>query len=116
MGSNRIEGERMRMRITIGESDTYQEKPLHEALVDFFRGEEMLGVTVLRGIGGYGSSSRDLTGNILAESKDTPVVIEVVEYPERIERILQKLDKYMSGGVGPLQLVRLVGESFNPPG
>ncbi len=108
MGSNRIEGERMRMRITIGESDTFQDKPLHEALVDFLRGEEMLGVTVLRGIGGYGSSSRGLTGNIRAQFQDTPIVIEVVEYPERIERILPRLDKYMSGGVVTLEKIRAV--------
>jgi uncharacterized protein len=108
----RFEGERTLMRIHIGESDRWERKPLYEAIVELFRHEGFSGVTVLRGVGGYGSNSRGRglyhTTNILRLSQDLPIVIEVVEYSERIEKILPKLDEMVGGGLITLEKVRVI--------
>src|ERR1700686_4143455 len=77
MEHERFEGERTLMRIHIGESDRWQGSPLHEALIRLFRHEGLSGVTVLRGVGGYGSASRYHTDKVLRLSQDLPVVLEV---------------------------------------
>ncbi len=74
-------------------SDHWHGKPLYQAIVEMLRTEKFSGVTVLRGVGGYGSSSIYHTDKILRLSQDLPIVIEVVEYSERIEQILPRLDE-----------------------
>ena len=108
MEHQRFEGERTLMRIHIGESDRWEGKPLYEALVELFRREGFSGTTVLRGVGGYGSASRYHTEKILRLSQDLPIVIEVVEYPEQIEKILPKLDGMIGGGLITLEKVRVI--------
>lgn len=104
----RFEGERTLMRIHIGESDRWHGKPLYQAIVELCHRESFSGVTVLRGVGGYGSSSRYHTDKILRLSQDLPVVIEVVEYAERIERLLPELDQMVDGGLITLEKVRVI--------
>lgn len=108
MEHQRFEGERTLMRIHIGESDKWEGKPLYQALVELFRREHFSGATVLRGVGGYGSSSRYHTDKILRLSQDLPIVIEVIEYSERIERILPTLDSMVGGGLITLEKVRVI--------
>lgn len=112
MEHQRFEGERTLMRIHFGESDKWDGKPLYRALVDLFRREGFYGVTVLRGVGGYGSSSLGQspyhTTSILRLSEDLPIVVEVVEYSERIEKILPKLDEMLGGGLITLEKVRVI--------
>ncbi|HWP84157.1 MAG TPA: DUF190 domain-containing protein, partial [Terriglobia bacterium] len=73
-----------------------------------FRREGFSGVTILRGVAGYGSSSRVHTDKILRLSQDLPVVVEVVEYSERIEQILPRLDAMIGGGLITLEKVRVI--------
>jgi PII-like signaling protein len=108
MEHQRFEGERTLMRIHIGESDKWEGKSLHQAILELFRREGFSGVTVLRGVGGYGSTSRYHTDKILRLSQDLPIIIEVVEYPERIEAMLPKLDKMVGGGLITLENVRVI--------
>ena len=108
MEHQRFEGERTLMRIHIGESDRWEHRPLHEAIVELFHREGFSGVTVLRGVAGYGSASRLHTDKILRLSQDLPMVIEVVEYTERIEKILPKLDDMVGGGLITLEKVRVI--------
>jgi PII-like signaling protein len=112
MEHERFEGERTLMRIHFGESDKWEGKPLYRALVDLFRREGFYGVTVLRGVGGYGSSSLGQhpyhTTAILRLSQDLPIVVEVVEYSDKIEKILPALDKMVAGGMITLEKVRVI--------
>jgi PII-like signaling protein len=104
----RFEGERTLMRIHIGESDRWHGKPLYEAIVGLLRAEKFSGATVLRGVGGYGSSSVYHTDKILRLSQDLPVVIEVIESSERIEAILPRLDDMIGGGLVTFEKVRVI--------
>jgi PII-like signaling protein len=108
MEHQRFEGERTLMRIHIGESDHWEGKPLYQAIVEMFRREKFSGVTVLRGVGGFGSASIYHTDKIFRLSQDLPIVIEVVEYSERIEQILPRLDEMVGGGLITLEKVRVI--------
>src|SRR5258707_15674222 len=108
MPHEKFEGERTLMRIHIGESDKWHGTPLHEAIVMMLRTENFLGATVLRGVGGFGSSSVYHTDKILRLSQDLPIVVEVVESNERIEKILPQLDEMVEGGLITLEKVRVI--------
>lgn len=108
MTHQRFEGERTLMRVHIGESDKWHGKLLYQEIVNLLRQEKFSGVTVLRGVGGYGSASIYHTDKILRLSQDLPIVIEVVEYTERIENILPRLDEMIDGGLITLEKVRVI--------
>ena len=108
MTHEKFTGERTLMRIHIGESDKWRGKPLHAAIVELLRKERFSGATVLRGVGGFGSSSVYHTDKILRLSQDLPMVVEVVEANERIEEILPRLDEMVEGGLITLEKVRVI--------
>jgi hypothetical protein len=108
MEHERFEGDRVLMRIHIGESDKHEGKPLYQALLELFRRQGFYGVTVLRGVGGFGASARYHTEKILRLSQDLPIVLEVVEYEERIRAILPKLDDMIGGGLITLEKVHVI--------
>jgi uncharacterized protein len=108
MPHEKFEGERTLMRIHIGESDKWHGKPLHDAIVELLRKEGFSGATVLRGVAGYGGSSVYHTDKILRLSQDLPIIVEVVEYAERIEKILPRLDEMVEGGLITLEKVRVI--------
>ena len=108
MPHEKFEGERTLMRIHIGESDKWHGKPLHEAIVRMLREEKFSGVTVLRGVAGYGGSSVYHTDKLLRLSQDLPVILEIVESTERIEQILPRLDAMVEGGLITLEKVRVI--------
>ena len=108
MTHQKFEGERTLMRIHIGESDKWHGKPTYEAIVQLLRKEGFSGVTVLRGVAGYGGSSVYHTDKILRLSQDLPIILEVVEFSERIEQILPRLDEMVDGGLITLEKVRVI--------
>ena len=108
MSHEKFEGERTLMRIHIGESDKWHGKPLYEAVVEMLRKEKFSGVTVLRGVAGYGGSSVYHTDKILRLSQDLPIILEIVETTERIEQILPRLDAMVEGGLITLEKVRVI--------
>jgi uncharacterized protein len=108
MTHEKFEGERTLMRIHIGESDKWHGKPLYEALVEMLRKENFSGVTVLRGVAGYGGSSVYHTDKLLRLSQDLPIILEIVETTERIEQVLPRLDAMVEGGLITLEKVRVI--------
>jgi len=104
----KIEGEGKLLRLFIGESDTWHGKPLYHAIVERVRSEGMAGATVIRGIEGFGADSHLHTSRILRLSEDLPVVIEIVDTAERIDRIVPILDDMVSEGMLTLERVQIV--------
>ena len=100
------------LRIFIGEADRYQGKPLYQAIVETARQQGMAGATVLRGIMGFGAHSRMHTAKILRLSEDLPVVVEIVDKPERIAELLPKLDEMIEEGLVTLERVRVVAYRY----
>ncbi|HVS84506.1 MAG TPA: DUF190 domain-containing protein [Gaiellaceae bacterium] len=104
----KIEGEGKLLRLFIGESDTWHGKPLYQAIVERVREEGLAGATVIRGIEGFGADSHLHTSRILRLSEDLPVVIEIVDTPERIDQIVPVLDEMVSEGMLTLERVQIV--------
>src|SRR6266699_2424842 len=102
--THRFKGERTLMRIFIGESDKYHGKPLLEK----FREKGLAGATVIRGVAGFGASSVVHTAKVLRLSLDLPLIIEVVETEEAIQRILPDLDDMIGGGLITLERAQVI--------
>lgn len=96
------------LRIFIGESDKIQGKPLYEVIVKRARERGMAGATVLRGIEGFGAHSRMHTAKILRLSEDLPIVVEIVDTPEKIAEFLPELDSMIKEGLVTLEKVRVI--------
>ena len=103
-----FKGERTLMRIFIGESDKYHGKPLYEALLERFRAKGLAGATVLRGVAGFGASSKVHTDKILRLSLDLPLIIEIVETEAAIQSILPDLDEMIGGGLITLERAQVI--------
>ena len=96
------------LRIFIGENDRYKGKPLYEVIVLEARRRGMAGATVLRGIMGFGADSRMHTAKILRISEDLPIVVEIVDKPERIAEFLPELDQMIQEGLITLERAKVI--------
>jgi hypothetical protein len=104
----KMEGEGKLLRIFIGESDTWHGRPLYEAIVEHVRREGVAGATVLRGIEGFGAHSRLHTTRILRLSEDLPVVVEIVDTIENVDRLLPVLDEMVGEGLVTTERVNVI--------
>jgi PII-like signaling protein len=105
----KLEGEGRRVRVYIGESDTWHGRPLYEAIVLRAREDGLAGATVVRGLEGFGASSRVHTTRLLELSSDLPIVIEVIDEAAKIEPFLAVLDEMVTEGLitsEPVHVVR----------
>ena len=89
----RLQGPARLLRIFVDEKDHWDGKPLFEALVESLRAHDMAGVTVHRGIAGYGP--RALAG----QSTGLPVMLTVVESADKIRAYLPLLDTMLQAGL-----------------
>jgi hypothetical protein len=83
--------------------------------VEILRREGLAGATVLRGIEGFGKSSRLHTSHILRLSEDLPIVIECVDTADRIEAILPVLDEMIGDGLVTIERVEVRVYRANKP-
>jgi hypothetical protein len=104
----KLEGDRRLARIYLGESDRQSGMPLYEAIVQRARERGLAGATVLRGIEGFGASSRIHRASILRLSEDLPIVVELVDERDKIERFLAELEPWIGGGMVTLEKVEVV--------
>ena len=91
------------LRIFIGESDKYEGKPLYEWLVIKAKERGVAGATVLRGLMGFGANSRIHTSKILRLSLDLPIVVEIVDTPEKIKEFISCIESVVKEGLVTLE-------------
>jgi len=101
-------GERILMRIHIGERDKYHGKPLYQEIVELLRRKQYAGATVVRAIMGFGASSRIHTDRFVELSLDLPIIVECVETEEKIDAILPELDQMIGGGLITLERAKVI--------
>ncbi|HET6496198.1 MAG TPA: DUF190 domain-containing protein [Thermoleophilia bacterium] len=101
------------LRIFIGAEHKYHRKPLYEAIVLAAREHHLAGATVLSGSLGYGANSRIHTSKILRVSEDLPVVVEIVDTPEKIAAFLPIVDAMMEKGLVTLAPVKVMAYRHN---
>ena len=102
------ESEALLLRIFIGEEDEYDGKKLYQYIIEMLKKEGIAGATVLRGIAGFGKTSHIHTTSILRLSTDLPIVIEVTDKKENIEKIKPKLDKVIKEGLITEERVKII--------
>jgi PII-like signaling protein len=108
----KIEGPAVRLTIFIGEDDAWHHKPLYHEIVHRAHNAGLAGASVLRGIEGYGASSRVHTTRLLSLSQDLPVAIVIVDQEDRIRAFLPELDGLVTEGlviIDPVEVIRYVG-------
>ena len=91
------------IRIFIGESDRWEGRPLYEAIVVAARRNGLAGATVVKGFMGYGAHSRIHTAKLLELSQDLPIVVEIVDAPEKIEAFMPELERMVGDGLITLE-------------
>lgn len=94
-----IVGPAKRLRIYIGESDRWHGQALYTAIVQEARKAGLAGASVLRGLEGFGASSRIHTARILRLSEDLPIVVELVDNADRLDGFIPKLLEMVAGGL-----------------
>ena len=104
------------LRIFLGESDRDGHRPAWQAIIELARRDGLAGATVLRGVAGFGRSSRIHTASVLRLSEDLPIVVEIVDTAERIDAFLPRLEPLVRGGLITLERAEvLVYRSAEPP-
>lgn len=111
----KIEGKARVMRIYIGESDRWQEKPLYEALVQAMRANDIAGVTVYRGVQGYGAHRRAHRENPLHLSRDASIMLSAIDTEAKLNAFMPVVDRMMDEGLVVLSDVDIVKYSWRTP-
>lgn len=96
------------MRIYIGENDKWRGKPLHKALIESMRANDIAGVTVYQGILGYGANRRIHKDSALHLSHDRPVMLSVVDTEEKLRAYFPILDGMVQQGLVVLSDVDII--------
>ena len=87
------------LRIFIGESDKFERRPLYEWLTRKARSDGLAGATVIRGLMGYGANSRIHGSTILRLSLDQPIIVEIIDRPEKVEAFLSTIGEAVKEGL-----------------
>ncbi|OLD29038.1 MAG: hypothetical protein AUJ04_00100 [Acidobacteria bacterium 13_1_40CM_3_55_6] len=95
------------LRIFIGESDRHNGKLLYEWIVIKAREEGLAGATVMRGMMGFGAHSRMHTFKIERLSQDLPIIIEIVDTREKLEKFLSLIDNEIEEGMATLEKAQI---------
>ena len=96
------------LRIFIGEQDKWQGQPLYEAIVHLAKKDGLAGATALKGFLGFGAKSRMHTTKLLRLSEDLPIIIEMVDSEEKINKFLPLLDPMVKEGLITLEKVNVI--------
>jgi PII-like signaling protein len=99
--------EALLLRVFVGESDRWAGKPIHLALIEKARQAGLAGATVVRGVEGYGAHSVIHTTRLLEMSSDLPIIVEIVDTPEKVE------EEIVTEGLATVERVRVI---FYRPG
>ena len=95
----KLEGSAVRLTIFIGEADQWHHRPLSTEIVHRAHEAGLAGATVLRGIEGFGRSSRVHTERLISLSSDLPIVVVIVDVAERVDAFVSQLDELITEGM-----------------
>ena len=108
----KMQGKARMMRIYIGESDRWQDKPLHEALVQAMRANDIAGVTVYRGIQGYGTHRRFHKDKALHLSHDASIMLSAIDTEAKLNAFMPVVDRMVEEGLVVLSDVDIIKYSW----
>jgi len=115
MEHDRVESTAKMLRIYIGQDDQWEGKPLYEAIVMKLQQMDVAGVTVYKGIMGYGAQQRMHKSGFLGLSHDLPIMLTVVDKEDKVRAILPVLDEMVSEGMLVLSDVEVIKYAHTHP-
>jgi PII-like signaling protein len=108
----KLHGPALRLTVFVGEDDQWHHRPLYHEIVRRAHDAGLAGASVLRGIEGYGASSRIHTTRLLSLSEDLPIAVVIVDTEPQIRAFLPQLDELVTEGlviIDPVEVIRYVG-------
>ena len=111
----KIKAHAKRLRIYIGEADSWEGKSLYKALVLKAKELDLAGATVFQGCMGYGANSRIHTASLIDLSADLPIMIEIIDSAEYIEKFLPYLDKMVKERMVTVDDIQVIKYGKKPP-
>ena len=108
----KIEGKAQMMRIYLSEEDRWQDKPLYKALVEAMRANDIAGVTVYRGILGYGAHRRVHKEKPLLSSHHGSVMLSAVDTSEKLHAFLPLVDRMVEEGLVVISDVDIIKYAY----
>jgi hypothetical protein len=102
-----------RLRIYLDESDRWQGRPLYQVVLEAAHEERLAGATAIKGILGFGYKSHGEAGRRPRADENPPVIVEIVDSAENIERFMPRLDELIREGFLTLDDVQAV--SYRAP-
>ena len=106
--THKLNGPAKRLSAYVGEDMLYEEKPLYQSLIDTARTQGCAGATALRGMMGYGASSRDVAKHALRMSTDCPVLVTVIDEPQRITALAAVWSAMIPAGMVTVEDIKVV--------
>jgi PII-like signaling protein len=95
----KLEGKAQMMRVFLSEEDRWKNKPLYEALVEAMRANDIAGVTVYRGILGYGAHRRIHKDKPLLSTHHGSVMLSAIDTAEKLRAFLPLVDQMVEEGL-----------------
>ena len=111
----KIKAHAKRLRIYVGEADSWEGKSLYKALVLKAKELDLAGATVFQGCMGYGANSRIHTASLIDLSADLPIMIEIIDSAEYIEKFMPYLDLMVKEGMVTVDDIQVVKYGKKPP-
>lgn len=108
----KIEGKAKMMRIYIGESDRWNDKPLYRAIVEAMRANDIAGVTVYRGILGYGAHRRIHKDRALHLSHDSSIMLSAIDSEEKLQAFMPIIERMVEEGLVVLSNVDIIKYAY----
>lgn len=102
------EESRLRLRVYTTESAAHEGHCLYERIMLHCRERGMAGVTVLRGISGYGRKGRLHTARLVELSGNLPVVLDIIDTEEAIRSLAEEIVPWVTEGIVTLEQVTLL--------
>ena len=103
------------LRIFICEADKYAHMPLYEWIVVQAREQGLAGATVLRGMMGFGANTRKIhTFRFDTLSEDLPIIIEIVDAQDKLDKFLELIEPYIAAGLVTLEKAQVKFYRFEP--
>jgi PII-like signaling protein len=96
------------LRIYLNANERWHHKPLYQAVVEKARAMDLAGASVFGVELSFGANQhlRDARSEYLF--MDIPVVVEIVDAPERVEALLRELGAMVTEGLVTIDPVRVV--------
>lgn len=111
-GHVKIEGKAKMMRIYIGEADRWRDKALHIALVEAMRANDIAGVTVYRGILGYGAHRRLHKDGPLHLSHDCSIMLSAIDSEQKLQAFMPIVEQMVEEGLIVLSNVDIIKYAY----